>query len=132
KERLRRLTARRWSVTMEERIEALNRFSRGWTAYFAYADTPSPFIELDKWLRRRLRQVRWTEWKQPATRRRKLRALGLAERQAHEAAGSRHGPWRLASTPPLQHALSNAYWQALGLHGFHQPYRRFRDTLPTA
>lgn len=132
KQRLRRLTARTWSVAMEERIEAINRFSRGVSAYYAYADTPSPFIEFDKRLRRRLRRVRWTEWKRAGTRRRKLRALGLSEREAREAAGSRHGPWRLAGSPPLQRALPNAYWQALGLQGFSQPYRRFREALRTA
>ena len=61
--RLRRLTKRSWRVSMEVRIAALNRFTRGWTAYFALADTFSVFGELDEWLRRRLRQVRWKEWK---------------------------------------------------------------------
>ena len=45
------------------RIEELNRFSVGWTAYFAFADTPYPFERLDEWLRRRLRQVLWKQWK---------------------------------------------------------------------
>lgn len=63
KDRLRRLTSRRWGVSMERRIKEINRFAVGWTAYFALADTHSPFDELDEWLRRRLRQVRWKEWK---------------------------------------------------------------------
>jgi RNA-directed DNA polymerase len=40
---------------MERRIREINRFTVGWTAYFALADTPHPFEELDEWLRRRLR-----------------------------------------------------------------------------
>jgi hypothetical protein len=32
-----------------------DRFTVGWTAYFAYADTPRPFAGLGEWLRRRLR-----------------------------------------------------------------------------
>jgi hypothetical protein len=131
-ERLRRLTARTWSVTMAERIEALNRFTVGWTNYFGYAETSSPFVELDKWLRRRLRQVRWTEWKHRATRQRNLRALGLSEREAREGAGSRKGPWRVAGSPPLPRALSNAYWRDQGLKGFSDPYHCFRDALRTA
>jgi hypothetical protein len=39
KARIRRLTARNWRVRMEVRIAALNRFTRGWTACFALADT---------------------------------------------------------------------------------------------
>ena len=72
KARLRRLTYRRWRVAMAVRLVALNRFIGGWSAYFALAETPSVFAELDEWLRRRLRQVRWKEWKRFAARRRKM------------------------------------------------------------
>jgi RNA-directed DNA polymerase len=67
KDRLRELTSRRWGVSMERRIEEINRFTVGWTAYYSYADTPWPFEKLDKWLRRRLRQVRWKQWKRVRT-----------------------------------------------------------------
>ncbi len=40
---IRRLTGRNWRVSMRARIAALNRFTRGWTAYFALADTFSVF-----------------------------------------------------------------------------------------
>jgi len=33
---------------MDERISILNRFIRGWCAYFALADTPSVFDEFDE------------------------------------------------------------------------------------
>jgi hypothetical protein len=132
KGRLRRLTARRWGVSMERRITAINRFSVGWTAYFALADTPRPFEDLDEWLRRRLRQIRWKEWKRYRTRRRNLVALGIPERPAREWAGSRKGYWRISGSPPLQRALPNAYWASLGLKGFADPYRRFRDAERTA
>ena len=132
KDRLRRLTARRWGVSMERRIRELNRFTVGWTAYFAYAETPRPFADLDKWLRRRLRQVTWKQWKRYRTRWRELRAHGIPERAAREWAGSRKGHWRLAGSAVLQRALPNAYWSDLGLQGFSDPYRRFRDALRTA
>jgi RNA-directed DNA polymerase len=132
KDRLRRLTSRRWGVSMERRIREINRFTVGWTAYFALADTPRPFEDLDEWLRRRLRQVRWKEWKRYRTRRRNLRALGIPERSAREWAGSRKGYWRLARSWVLSRALPNAYWAELGLQGFIDPYRRFRDATRTA
>jgi group II intron reverse transcriptase/maturase len=127
KDRLRQLTSRRWGVSMERRIAEINRFTVGWTAYYALADTPSVYEELDEWLRRRLRQVRWKEWKRPKTRRRNLRALGIPEQQAREWAGSRKGYWRIAGSAPLQRALPNAYWANQGLKGFADPYRRFRE-----
>lgn len=132
KQRLRQLTARTWCVSMDRRIHAINRFTVGWTAYFQLADGQRPFSDLDEWLRRRLRQVRWKEWKRYPTRRRNLRALGIPERAAREWAGSQKGPWRIAGTYVLSRALPNAYWTNLGLQGFADPYRRFRDATRTA
>ena len=132
KARLRKLTARSWSVSIEQRLQAISRYTVGWTAYFAYADTPTPFRELDEWLRRRLRQVRWKEWKRTATKRRNLHALGVPERSAREWAGSRKGCWRVAGSWILTRALPNAYRQEQGLQGFSDPYRRFRDATRTA
>jgi RNA-directed DNA polymerase len=38
KDRIRQLTARNWGVSMDRRIRELNRFTVGWTNYFALAD----------------------------------------------------------------------------------------------
>ena len=132
KERLRRLSSRSWSISMEERIQAINRFTVGWTAYFAYADTPSAFERLDEWLRRRLGQVRWKEWKHCRTRQRNLRALGIPDGPARQWGASRKGSWRIAGSYVLARALPNAHWAALGLKGFSDPYSRFRDATRTA
>jgi RNA-directed DNA polymerase len=132
KDRLHHLTSRRWGVSMKRRIFEINRFTVGWTAYFAFADTPSPFRELDKWLRRRLRQVRWKEWKRVRTKLRMLRAARIPEHDARRWAFSRKGYWRIAGSPVLSTALPNAYWADQGLEGFLEPYRRFRDAKRTA
>ncbi len=132
KQRLRELTSRRWGVSMERRIFEINRFTVGWTAYYSYADTPWPFEKLDKWLRRRLRQVRWKQWKRVRTKRRRLIALGIPAGDAHKWACSRKGYWRISSSPILHRALPTAYWTDQGLEGFLEPYRRFRDAKRTA
>jgi RNA-directed DNA polymerase len=132
KRRLRQLTARTWGVPMERRMLAINRFTRGWTAYFALAEGERPFRDLDEWLRRRLRQVRWKEWKVPSARRRNLRALGAPERSAREWAWSGKGPWRIAGSWVLSRTLTDDYWRQQGLLGFTDPYRRLRDATRTA
>jgi RNA-directed DNA polymerase len=132
KVRLRRLTDRHRAIAMSRRIALLNRFVGGWAAYFALAETPSVFVELDEWLRRRLRQVRWKEWKLFAARRRNLRALGIPDWQAHQWAASRKGYWRLAGSPPLQRAMPNRYWTDLGLVPISDRVRRLRDLWRTA
>ena len=126
KDRLRRLTSRKWGVSMERQIEEINRFTVGWTNYFALADTPSVFEGLDEWLRRRLRQVRWKEWKRPRTRERQLKKLGIPRRDAREWAASTKGYWRISGSPVLSRALPNAYWARQGLTGFAEPFRRLR------
>ncbi len=128
RERLHRLTGRSWGISMERRIELINRFTVSWTAYFYIAETPSKFEDLDKWLRRRLRQVRWKEWKRRKTRYRNMRALGVPELGAYVWSSSRKGPWHLSRAWPLQMALTNAYWhKTMGLEGFTKPYRRLRE-----
>jgi RNA-directed DNA polymerase len=127
-DRIRQLTTRNWGVSMERRIKEINRFTVGWTGYFAFADTVLPFEKLEKWLRRRLRQVRWKEWKRPQTRYRNLRALGIPDHDARSWAASQKGYWRVAGSWPLQRALPNAYWhKTAGLKGFTDPYRRFQE-----
>lgn len=132
KDRLREITSRRWGISMERRIREANRFTVGWTAYFALADTPRPLSDLDEWLRRRLRQIRWKEWKRHQTRWRNLRALGIPDRQAREWAGSGKGYWRIARSWVLSRSLTDAYWREQGLQGFTDPYRRVRDVTRTA
>ncbi len=54
---------------MAHRIGKLNRLITGWMAYFRLAQRVSVLARLDGWLRRRLRQVRWKEWKTTAAKR---------------------------------------------------------------
>jgi RNA-directed DNA polymerase len=122
--RLRRLTARNWGVSMERRITALNRFIAGWCAYFALAETPSSFAELDQWLRRRLRQCQWRQWRRVRTRVRELQRLGVPYRHARHLGSTRKGPWRVARA--LSSAMPTAHWQRLGLLGFGAAYARVR------
>jgi group II intron reverse transcriptase/maturase len=126
KEKIRSLTQRSTAVSMSERIRQLNQYLGGWMGYFALAEMPSLFSELDEWLRRRLRMCQWKQWKRIRTRVRELRALGMKERDVWGAAGSRKSYWRTAGSAPLQKALSNAYWQAQGLKALADRYQAVR------
>jgi group II intron reverse transcriptase/maturase len=128
KHRLRVLTRRNWGVSMDYRIGAINRFTTGWMAYFRLADVASPFRDLDGWLRRRLRQVRWKEWKSTAAKRHNLRIRGISESSARKWAGSSKGYWRVAGSKVLQVSLPNAYWNRLGLLTLSQTWQRLNPT----
>jgi RNA-directed DNA polymerase len=128
RDRLRKLTRRTTHEPLEEIIRRVNEYVTGWIGYFRLADTPSVFKEIDEWLRRRLRQVLWKRWKRPKTRWRNLVALGVLPNTAREAAGSGKGYWRLAASPPVQQALSNAYWRSQGLLSISARYQQLRST----
>jgi hypothetical protein len=112
---------------MERRIHAINRFTAGWSACCSLADGERPFSDFDEWLRRRLRQVRWKEWKRFRTRRRNLRGLGMPERAAREWAASQKRPWRIAGSYVLSRVLPNAHWVDHGPREFTDPYRHLRE-----
>jgi RNA-directed DNA polymerase len=115
KEKVRELTRRTRGVKVERMAEELGRYLRGWAGYFGYCQTPSVLDELERWLRRRLRSVIWKQWKRGRVRFVELRKRGIGKELAATTAGSGHGPWRLPNSPALSFALSNAYFDSLGI-----------------
>lgn len=130
--RIRKLTSRRWGVSMWWRIREINKFTVGWTAYFWLAETPSVFAELDSWLRRRMRQVQWKQWKRPRTRCRELAALGIPAEYAYQWSYSRCGYWRMSRSAPLHRAMPTSHWDQLGLKRIADSRSRFREAKRTA
>ncbi|MGM1052736.1 MAG: group II intron maturase-specific domain-containing protein [Pseudomonadota bacterium] len=88
---------------------------RGWASYFRLVDVKRPLEALDQWVRRRLRDLIWRQWKCPKTRRRKLLALGLNGYRAWKSAGNGRGPWWNAAALHLRHALPNRWFAQRGL-----------------
>ena len=128
KTRIRELTSRSKPIAIEKRIARINQYLTGWCGYYALADTPSIFKELDEWLRRRLRMCQWKEWKKPKTKVRKLIGLGVPKAKAYEWGNSRRKYWRIARSPILQRTLTNQYWQGLSLKSFYERYFQLRQT----
>ena len=128
KDQLRMLTRRRWSVSMDYRIGRLNRLITGWVAYFRLAQRVSVLGKLDGWLRRRLRQIRWKEWKTTAAKRHNLRIRGISESEARKWAGVSRRYWKVAGSQILQVSLPNSYWHRLGLKTLSQTWQRLNQT----
>ena len=60
----------------------MKAFVRGWVNYFA-ASTMAKFVRrTDEWLRRRIRQIYWKQWKKVRTKFAALRKLGADDRVA--------------------------------------------------
>ena len=112
KERIREQTYRTRGVSLTQMVKEI---AAGWLGYFGDCQTPSVLQSLESWLRRRLRSVVWKQWKRGRKRFRELRKRGVGKELAAQTASSPHGPWRLANSPALNLALSNAYFAELGL-----------------
>jgi RNA-directed DNA polymerase len=128
KQKIRELTSRKAPIPMDIRIGKLNQYLIGWYGYYALADTPSNFKNLDQWIRRRLRMCLWKQWKKPKTKVRKLIGLGIDKQKAYEWGNSRKGYWRIAHSPILNRTLGNAFWQSQGLKSLYQRYELLRQT----
>nr|WP_026103013.1 group II intron reverse transcriptase/maturase [Pseudanabaena sp. PCC 6802] len=112
--RLRGLTSRSWGVSMEYRMERLNRYLRGWMNYYGISQHYSPIEQLDGWLRRRIRMCYGQQWRRPRTRIRHLLALGTSKRQAILTGISRKGYWRLSKTLATHTGMTNQWLQLQG------------------
>ena len=115
KERVRELTRRTRTIWMDRMVNELSVYLRGWLGYYGKCQTPSILIKLDSWIRRRLRNVVWKQWRRGRTRYAGLRAQGVQKDLAAQTAGSSHGPWRISRSPALSVGFPNAYFDSLGL-----------------
>ncbi len=105
------------SQTSEELRDQWRAYVRGWWGYFRLAEERRNIFGLEGWTRRHIRACFWQRWHNWRGRLRKLRQLGLSGRLLKVAHSSK-GAWRIAASPSLQTALSNA---VLRRHGFLMP-----------
>ena len=127
KNKVREITSRKMPYPMEYRIQKLNQYLMGWCGYFALADPKSIFLELDKWIRRRLRMCLWKNWKKPKTKIRNLIQLGVPQWQAYEWGNTRKSYWRISNSPILHRTLGNSYWRNQGLKSLEARYENLRQ-----
>ncbi len=115
KAQVRALTGRTRGCSLTRMVAELRGYLLGWKAYFRLADTPGIFTALDQWLRRRLRMVYLKQWKRGTTVFRELRARGVSELVAAQAAAHARRWWRTAHQGALQLALPTQHFDRLGL-----------------
>lgn len=116
KQQVRRLTNRNWGVSMKYQLFKISQFLRGWINYFGIANSYQLCVELDHWIRRRVRMAYWRQWRKPRTKVRSLMKLGVHVQSAVACGITSKGPWRSSKTPGIQQALSNAYLKSEGLY----------------
>lgn len=126
KSKVRSVTNRNRSMSMEERFNRLNSITMGLTNYFGLADAKGLLRDLDQWIRRRIRACYWKQWKRVGTKHDNLVRLGIEDSQAWRWANSRKGCWRIAGSQILSISLTNAYLEAQGLASLSRRYSELR------
>lgn len=114
KRKLRELTSRSKGQSLDTYRERLSEFIRGWVNYFKLASMKHWVQETDQWLRRRIRQIYWKQWKTVSMRSRALRQLGVSKEKAWEWANTRKAYWRVAGSHILSTTLTNDFLKARG------------------
>ena len=115
KRQVRYLTNRTWGVSMETKIEKLSEYLRGWMNYFGIGIRYQQSIDLDQWIRRRLRMCYWKLWRKPRTKIRNLIKLGVSIKLAIDCGLSSKGYWRSAKTKGINMALNDQWLKEQGL-----------------
>ena len=115
KDKLKSILSRSKAMSLEQRIIKLNQINIGWINYYSIAKCKGVTVQLDKWIRQRLRMCIWKQWKKVKTRYKNLKKLGLNHYEAIKFANTRKGYWRVANSAILNITLTNQFFNDLGL-----------------
>ena len=114
KRKLKQLTKRSWTVSMDIRIQRLNWVIRGWINYFRIGKMKTVLAKIDQHLRTRIRIVIWKQRKTRQKRYWGLRKLGAPEWMAKQSAGFGDHYQAVAKTTGL-HKISKEILAKRGL-----------------
>ena len=115
KDRVREITGRQRGRSLQQVIDELTQYLRGWWAYHGIATARSRLHWLANWIRRRLRALVWHHWKTRRNRVSQLEARGITRDFAVKCGCARKGSWRMARNKWVQIALPNRTFHELGL-----------------
>lgn len=108
KRKLKGLTKRSESISLDKRFERLNWLIRGWVNYFKISKMKTFLTSIDEWLRTRIRMIIWKQWKKPKTQENNLIKCGYSRGEARGLANCRRGYMFIAHSKILQNAISKA------------------------
>ena len=115
KDKVRKITTRNRGVSLKLIISDLNDVLRGWLQYFRFTEWRGVLVELDGWIRRRLRCYKLKQCKNVYTIKLFLSNHGINESQAWRVSKSGKGWWRWSKTPPVNSAMNLEWFNDLGL-----------------
>ena len=129
REKLRKLTKRSFTLNHRLRVGKINQVTRGWLQYFSKAKGKNRIKSLDEWLRRRLRQCLWVQWKRIRTRIKNLQKMKVPPQKAYEWANTRKGSWCISKSPILHSTITNKRLERSGYKSLLKTYNHLHENL---
>lgn len=124
KRKLKQLTCRRKSISLDERIKQINYVVRGWVNYFRIANMKNAIQEIDEHLRTRIRVIVWKQWKKASRKEKALLQLGVKPDIAHNLANTSKGYQLVAKTDWLKFAINIERLRKRGLIFLSDQYQK--------
>jgi len=115
KAELRRISRRCPGIAMKDRFQRLAEYARGWMAHYGCGMLYNTIVEIDGWIRRRIRMAYIKQWRKPRTKIRELIKLGVSVKLAINIGLSRKGYWRLSRTQATNWGLSDDFLAEQGM-----------------
>lgn len=129
---MRQLTRRNRPGSLAEKIGRLNRYIRGWVAYFRYGRSRRLMERLDQWLRRKVRVIKLKQLKLRYTIFKFFQSGGVSTHQAWILALSGKGWWRMSRCPQAHQAMDLRWFKEQGLAGVLEGWEDYRRKPPGA
>lgn len=124
KRKLKQITCRRISISLDERIKQINYAVRGWVNYFKIANMKNAIQEIDEHLRTRIRVIIWKQWKKASRKEKALLQLGVEPDIAHNLANTSKGYQLVAKTDWLKFAINIERLRKRGLIFLSDQYQK--------
>ena len=124
KRKLKALTKRSWSISLDVRLAKIKQLIVGWVNYFRIAKMKSVLGDIDAKLRKRIRVIIWKQWKKSRSRYNALRKLGVNHGNAYKTANCRKGYQYVCSTATIHSAMNNERLAKRGLTSLLAHYNR--------
>ena len=132
KSRLKELTNRSNGWGYVKRKQKLKEYILGWIGYYHLADMKCFLLDIDEWLRRRIRMCIWKAWKKPKTKVANLIKCGIEKYKSCEWGNTRKGYWRIADSPILKVAINNDSLRKAGYPTLMGSYLEWHPKIGTA
>lgn len=127
--KLRQLTKRNWSISLDYRILKLKQVIFGWVNYFRISSMKEAIKRIDMKLRSRIRVIIWKQWKITSKQIKSLIQLGIPEEEAKGLTFCRKGFRYIGLSKVVQRAISNKRLKQRGLPSALEHYLKVHTVI---